>query len=64
MEDPSLFGQPDRMTSPLYTGEKSDAGGVHANSGVNNKAAYLMSDGGTFNGRSVSALGVDKVAKL
>ena len=32
----------------------SDNGGVHTNSGVNNKAAYLMVDGGTFNGQTVT----------
>ena len=31
-----------------------DSGGVHTNSGVNNKAAFLMTDGGTFNGRTVT----------
>jgi Zn-dependent metalloprotease len=30
---------------------EDDSGGVHTNSGVNNKAAFLMTDGGTFGGR-------------
>jgi bacillolysin len=72
MQDPGLFGQPDRMTSPNYTadvedhtnGEEADFGGVHTNSGVNNKAAYLMTDGGTFNGRTVTGLGITKVARI
>jgi hypothetical protein len=34
-----------------------DNGGVHTNSGVNNKAVYLMVDGGQFGGRNVKALG-------
>ena len=44
------------MTSPHYTADpnEADAGGVHKNSGVNNKAAFLMTDGGTFNGRTVT----------
>src|SRR4029077_5569896 len=41
-----------------------DNGGVHENSGVNNKAAYLMVDGGTFNGKTVLPLGTTKVAKI
>ena len=56
MQDPTLFGSPDRMTSPLYVEDldETDDGGVHDNSGVNNKAAYLMTDGGTFNGQTVT----------
>ena len=42
MEDPTLFGDPDRMGSPNYTLDEveGDSGGVHSNSGVNNKAAF------------------------
>lgn len=66
MKDPAVFGDPDRMTSPSYTADsnETDSGGVHQNSGVNNKAAYLMTDGATFNGRTVTALGIDKVARI
>ena len=41
-----------------------DNGGVHINSGVSNKAAYLMTDGGTFNGKTVAGLGITKAAKI
>jgi hypothetical protein len=70
MSNPGAFGDPDRMSSPNYEsgtdgfGGIVDSGGVHRNSGVNNKAASLLVDGGTFNGRTVSPLGVNKVAKL
>lgn len=71
MKDPTLFGDPDKMTSANYNeitcgnfSSNCDAGGVHSNSGVNNKAAYLMVDGATFNGKTVTALGVDKTAKI
>ena len=64
MKDPTVFNDPDRMQSPLYWSTVSDAGGVHTNSSVNNKAAYLMTDGATFNGRTVTGLGIDKVAHL
>ena len=69
--------QPDKMSSIHYqcpqstlpimtnpTGDLGDAGGVHMNSGVNNKAVYLMTDGGTFNGYTVEALGYKQVAAL
>ena len=66
MKNPPAFGDPDRMTSPNYWADPNqvDGGGVHVNSGVNNKAAYLMTDGDTFNGRTVSGLGIDKVARI
>jgi len=66
MENPPAFGDPDRMTSANYTADTSegDGGGVHTNSGVNNKAAYLLTDGGTFNGKTVTGLGITKVAKI
>jgi bacillolysin len=70
MKNPPLHDQPDRMRSPLYSfeleapypGYPFDNGGVHINSGVNNKAAFLLVDGGTFNGRTVTPLGVGSTA--
>ncbi len=64
MEDPPLYDQPDKMTSTLYYLGADDSGGVHTNSGVNNKAVYLMTDGGTFNGKTVTALGMQKVITI
>ena len=66
MEDPTSFGDPDRMGSPNYTLDEfeEDSGGVHSNSGVNNKAAFLITDGGTFNGQTVTGLGLEKTARL
>lgn len=59
-EDGNSIPYPDRYNSEnLYCGE-GDSGGVHLNSSVVNKAAYLMAMGGTFNGCTVSALGRDK----
>lgn len=61
MKNPPAYGQPDSMTSTYYCRSGScyqyDNGGVHDNSGVNNKAVYLMVNGGTFNNRTVTALG-------
>lgn len=64
MANPPAMNDPDRMTSPLFYLGSGDNGGVHINSGVNNKAAFLMVDGGTFNGRTVTALGVDKTVAV
>ncbi len=64
MADPPAFGQPDRMHSPLYYCGMQDAGGVHENSGVTNRLAALLADGGTFNGRTVAGLGLAKAGRL
>ena len=64
MENPPAFGHPDRMGSPNYYTGTGDSGGVHINSGVSNKAAFLMTDGGTFNGQTITGLGITKVARI
>ncbi|MFZ3065949.1 MAG: M4 family metallopeptidase [Nitrospirota bacterium] len=66
MSNPPAYGDPDRIGNPNYACDlnEGDAGGVHSNSGVNNKAAYLMTDGGTFNGYTVTGLGISKVARI
>jgi hypothetical protein len=56
MADPPSMGQPDRMSSSFWYAGSSDNGGVHTNSGVANKTAFLMQDGGTFNGRTITGL--------
>jgi Zn-dependent metalloprotease len=64
MKDPTVYGDPDRMGSPNFRCGLDDNGGVHYNSGVANKTAYLLTDGDTFNGYVVTGLGIDKVADL
>jgi len=64
MANPPAFGDPDTMTSLNYFTGPEDNGGVHQNTGINNKAAFLMTDGGAFNGKTVVGLGIDKVAKI
>ncbi len=65
MDNPPRFNDPDRMGSPLYYTGTADSGGVHTNSGVNNKAASFMVDGGTFNGQTISGgLGITKVGRI
>ncbi|MEN9936568.1 MAG: hypothetical protein RLZZ387_3147 [Chloroflexota bacterium] len=61
---PYFSPAPDRMTSSHYWGAIGDNGGVHTNSGVNNKAAFLMTDGGTFNGQTVAGLGALKTGAI
>jgi hypothetical protein len=64
MSDPTAYGDPDKMSSAYYFTGTGDNGGVHYNSGINNKAAYLMTDGASFNGHNVTGIGIDKVAAI
>ena len=64
MKNPPSKDGPDKMTSENYYTGTTDFGGVHKNSGVNNKAVYLMTDGDNFNGQTITGIGMDKVAKL
>ena len=70
MSDPTLFNDPDCLGSPLFVqpvpnpDETNDYGGVHTNSGVNNKLCYLLTDGDTFNGQTVTGMGITAVADL
>jgi Zn-dependent metalloprotease len=60
MSDPTAFGDPDRMRSANWFDDEffQDNGGVHFNSGVGNKAAYLIADGGAFNGQKLLGIGL------
>ncbi|MFF3022844.1 M4 family metallopeptidase [Gottfriedia sp. NPDC057948] len=62
MSDPTKYGDPDNYAN-RYTGT-SDNGGVHTNSGIINKAAYLIANGGTAYGVSVTGIGNDKLAQI
>ncbi len=64
MADPTFYGDPDRRFSlNWYTGAE-DYRGVHFNSGVANKLASLLVDGGSFNGQAVTGQGIPQVAGL
>lgn len=62
MANPTLNGDPDHYSN-RYTGT-GDNGGVHTNSGIINKAAYLISAGGTHHGVTVSGIGIDKLGTI
>jgi bacillolysin len=62
MSDPAKYGDPDHY-SKRYTGT-GDNGGVHTNSGIINKAAYLLANGGTHYGVTVSGIGNDRVGQI
>ena len=64
MLDPTRFSDPDRTNSSYYYCGTADNGGVHTNSGVPNKAYALMVDGGTFNGYTIAAVGIEAASAV
>jgi len=59
---PAVYDQADRVSG--YRCRTGDNGGVHSNSGIVNKLAYLMAEGGSFNGRVVSAIGREATERI
>jgi uncharacterized repeat protein (TIGR01451 family) len=57
------YDHPDHMRDRHDLGD-CDNGGVHVNSGIPNKAAYLIVEGGVHNGIDVRGIGRDKTARL
>jgi Zn-dependent metalloprotease len=64
MKNPTAKGHPDRVRSSKWHTGTSDYGGVHRNNGVGNKAAYLMSAGGSFRGYRIKGIGRDRTARV
>ncbi len=61
---PVCFGDPGKVSDGQYHCATSDQGGVHSNSGIPNHAFALLVDGGSYNGETVSAIGLTKVVSL
>ncbi len=64
MQDPPAYDCPDTMSSPYYYNGTADYGGVHTNCGVGSKLCYLLTDGDTFNGYTVTGFGIEKASDL
>ena len=69
MSNPLQFDQPNMYNGTNwqdYNSNTSDDGGVHKNSGVQNRWFYLLCAGGSQNGYSVPAnvVGMDKASKI
>ncbi len=68
LANPPAYNQPDRYNSELFikltSYEVEDFGGVHTNSGVGNKLAYLLAEGGSFNGEDIKPFGIERTSKL
>jgi len=61
---PSCLGDPDHANHPFQTCNPADNGGVHSGSGIPNHAFVLVTDGGTFNGYTIAAIGPIKAGAV
>lgn len=64
MKSPPLKFQPDSLSSAYYYKGPLENGRPLVNAGVNNKAVFLMVDGGTFNKITVGKVEWQKVAAI
>nr|WP_281386079.1 Ig-like domain repeat protein [Nocardioides luti] len=66
MWTPTCYGDPGKVSDAQYKcgPATSDSGGVHSNSGVVNHTYALLVDGGSYNGQTVTGLGLDKAANI
>lgn len=64
MWQPSCKGHPDNANHPFQTCSANDNGGVHSGSGVPNHAFAIVVDGKSYNGYSVSGIGLFKAAAV
>lgn len=69
MKNPGAYGDPAKVKDTNFkcnpsTGIFDDQGGVHSNSGVPNHAYALMVDGGTYNGQTITGIGLTKAGKI
>lgn len=64
MWDPTCKSDPGKVSDNEYQCDASDGGGVHTNSGVPNHGYALLVDGGTYNGETVTGIGLTKAAHI
>ena len=64
MWNPPCNGDPGKVTDGIYYCGNGDSGGVHINSGIPNHAYALLVDGGTYNGQTITGIGLTKAAHI
>ena len=64
MWTPTCMGDPGKVSDAEYHCATTDGGGVHSNSGIPNHSYSLLVDGGTYNGQTVTGLGLTKAAHI
>jgi hypothetical protein len=64
MWNPTCYGNPGKVSDADYGCSAGDQGGVHDNSGVDNHAYSLLVDGGSYNGQTITGIGLTKAAHI
>ncbi|KQS27103.1 hypothetical protein ASG33_21475 [Dyadobacter sp. Leaf189] len=64
MWSPTCLGSPGKVSDPEFRCGNGDNGGVHFNSGVLNHAYALLVDGGSYNGQTITGIGLTKAAHI
>lgn len=65
MWNPTCYSNPSKVSdTAFYVCNAADNGGVHTNSGVPNHAFALLVDGGSFNGQTITPIGLTKTAHI
>ena len=64
LSNPPAFGDPDHMSGYVWLPLEVDNGGVHTNSGIPNKAANLLTAGGTLHSVTTTGIGYIKAEQI
>jgi Zn-dependent metalloprotease len=65
MWNPACYSSPGKVTdTAFYVCSAGDSGGVHTNAGVPTHGFALLVDGGTYNGQTISPIGMTKAAHV
>ena len=64
MYNPTCYVNPGKVSDAQYGCGTADGGGVHQHSGVPNHAYALIVDGGTYNGQTITGIGLTKAAHI
>jgi Zn-dependent metalloprotease len=64
MYNPVCYANPGKVSDGQYACGTADGGGVHSNSGVPNHGYALLVDGGTYNGQTITGIGLTKAAHI
>jgi Zn-dependent metalloprotease len=64
MWNPTCYRDPGKVSDSQYHCTIDDNGGVHINSGIPNHAFALVVDGGSYNGQTITGLGLTKAAHI
>lgn len=62
LSDPAMLGDPGKVSEYVVTNR--DNGGVHINSTIVSHAAYLMAEGGSYNGFTISGIGRERTEQI